>query len=165
FALFFDFGRSSFFFPIEAKPAPKLSQGLSSPNQEEFEIGQLEDLDGFGLTDEKKETTPAKVEEEGEATPEESFIEDAPETPAVVSQSNIIVQTGVYSTWSNAQGEASRLERTYNTEAHIDQLEINGRTLYRVRIGPFDADAQATNFLKQYNQQEKDDAIIKTYER
>ncbi|MEL6843002.1 MAG: hypothetical protein AAFP02_07285, partial [Bacteroidota bacterium] len=43
--------------PIEAKPAPKLSQGLSSPNQEEFEIGQLEDLDGFGLTDEKKETT------------------------------------------------------------------------------------------------------------
>jgi len=94
---------------------------------------------------------------------EDPEAENLAEIPVpIVAKSKLIVQTGVYSKLFNAQQEQNRIQSTYTENVSIDPLEINGKTLYRVRIGPFRLDQEATDILQMYNSSEKLNAIIKT---
>ncbi|MFK7924786.1 MAG: SPOR domain-containing protein [Bacteroidia bacterium] len=170
--------------PAETKPESTalIFQDLNAENEppiiqsemEEFQITELNDLDNTKVLKHQSDelTQIEDIRPTAEAT-EISILDEKPannnvSTPTpeikipVLPTSNLIVQTGVYADKINAQKEKTRLQQDYTDNVHIDQLNINGRNLYRVRIGPFTADSEAKNILKQYNTQERMNAIIKT---
>ncbi|PZQ45836.1 MAG: septal ring lytic transglycosylase RlpA family protein [Micavibrio aeruginosavorus] len=67
--------------------------------------------------------------------------------PVVASSSNIFVQAGAFSDQANAQKLATRLTSYGN--AKVYPTTVNGRSFYRVRLGPFAAVPQADAALNQ----------------
>ncbi|MEM6344761.1 MAG: SPOR domain-containing protein [Bacteroidota bacterium] len=129
---------------------------------EEFEITELIDLGSPQAQAEAQTDTQASETNKLSEIPLIAEAEVVESLPEIVPESNLIIQTGVYSEFSNAQKEQKRIHKTYTTKVSIDQLQINGRTLFRVKIGPFTQDQEATDLLQEYNSVEKYDAIIKT---
>ena len=65
---------------------------------------------------------------------------------SVRAQTNYWVQTGAFSTKVRAEGVKESLE-SQGISSIIDNPEINGRTLYRVRVGPYVNETEANWWL------------------
>ncbi len=164
------------------------TQSTSYPQTESYDFynsgdsynGSFDDFEITELVDLVVYKTPKKTEEK-ETITEISLVDDQlvmiddqmaepktmrvlEETPAIISLplSNLIIQTGVYSSLKNAEQEVERIKKNYSENVAIDPLPRKGKTLYRVRMGPFMEDQEATDMLIEYNAAEKHDAIIKT---
>lgn len=162
--------------PME-EPVELIFQDLNAATeppskQNEYQITELNDLANEEILKQPSDEQLA-VEDKRltEVITEISIFDDEPTTPTPSPEinkipalpiSNLIVQTGVYADKQNAQKERVRLQQDYTDNVHVDQLTIKGRTLYRVRIGPFAADSEAKNLLRQYNIQERLNGMIKT---
>lgn len=66
---------------------------------------------------------------------------------AALAQVRYVLQVGAYSTQDDAERQRARVALT-GQEAHVDQRVVNGRTLYRVRIGPFSTAQEAEKTQK-----------------
>lgn len=71
-----------------------------------------------------------------------------------------VLQVGAYSTESDAQRQQGKVALA-GQEAHIDQREVNGRTLYRVRIGPFSSAEEAEKVQKLLSENGIQTALIR----
>jgi len=67
--------------------------------------------------------------------------------PAVPAEVSYVLQVGAYSTRDDAERQRARVALT-GQEAHVDERVVNGRTLYRVRVGPFTSAQQAEKTQK-----------------
>ena len=61
-----------------------------------------------------------------------------------------IVQIGAYGDRADAERQRAKVALA-GLEAHVDQPVVGGRTLYRVRVGPFDQSADANKAQKTLN--------------
>jgi cell division protein FtsN len=66
---------------------------------------------------------------------------------AALAQVRYVLQVGAYSTQDDAERQRARVALT-GQEAHVDQRVVNGRTLYRVRVGPFSSAQEAEKTQK-----------------
>ncbi|WP_298293464.1 SPOR domain-containing protein [Thiomonas sp.] len=74
--------------------------------------------------------------------------EPSAQTPAAASaEVSYVLQVGAYSTRDDAERQRARVALT-GQEAHVDERVVNGRTLYRVRVGPFTSAQQAEKTQK-----------------
>ena len=67
--------------------------------------------------------------------------------PAAPAASGYVLQVGAYSTEADAERQRGKVALS-GQEAHVDQRDVNGRTLYRVRVGPFPNAAEAEKVQK-----------------
>lgn len=97
---------------------------------------------------ELRQPSPAAASQDAATTATQAPATTSPEptaaTPAVVSY---VLQVGAYSTQEDAERQRAKVALT-GQEAHIDQRVVNGRTLYRVRVGPFSSAQQAEKTQK-----------------
>ncbi len=71
-----------------------------------------------------------------------------------------ILQIGAYSTKADAESQRAKVAFT-GLEAHIDERQVGGRTLYRVRVGPYPAAEQADKAQKLLNDNGIESAVVK----
>ncbi|MDE1951298.1 MAG: SPOR domain-containing protein [Betaproteobacteria bacterium] len=83
-------------------------------------------------------------------------------TAAPAGSSNLlyILQIGAYSTKADAESQRAKVAFT-GLEAHIDERQVGGRTLYRVRVGPYPAAEQADKAQKLLNDNGIESAVVK----
>ncbi|OIQ88476.1 cell division protein FtsN [mine drainage metagenome] len=76
----------------------------------------------------------------------------AASAPAAAPAANLryIVQIGAYGDRADAERQRAKVALA-GLEAHVDQPVVGGRTLYRVRVGPFDQSADANKAQKTLN--------------
>ncbi len=66
---------------------------------------------------------------------------------AASSHGGFVLQVGAYSTRGDAERQQAKVALT-GQEAHVDERTVGGRTLYRVRVGPFPTARQAEQTQK-----------------
>jgi len=71
-----------------------------------------------------------------------------------------VLQVGAYSTRDDAERQRARVA-LIGQEAHVDERVVNGRTLYRVRIGPFTSAQQAEQTQKLLSENGVQTALIR----
>ena len=83
-------------------------------------------------------------------------------TPNTAAPGNLlyILQIGAYSTKADAESQRAKVAFT-GLEAHIDERQVGGRTLYRVRVGPYPAADQADKAQKLLNDNGIESAVVK----
>lgn len=83
-------------------------------------------------------------------------------TPTTVGPSNLqyILQIGAYSNRNDAESQRAKVAFT-GLEAHLDERMVNGRTLYRVRVGPYTSSDQADKAQKLLNDNGIESAIVR----
>ncbi|WP_449369672.1 SPOR domain-containing protein [Thiomonas sp.] len=67
--------------------------------------------------------------------------------PAAQGTVQYVLQVGAYSTREDAERQRAKVA-LIGQEAHVDERVVNGRTLYRVRLGPFTSAQQAEQTQK-----------------
>lgn len=80
----------------------------------------------------------AKVEEKSVPEPEVKVAESKPQA---VAGRGFYVQAGAFTSYDSAKSLGKRLERFGSS--HILQANVNGKTFYRVRIGPYNQQSSA----------------------
>jgi rare lipoprotein A len=80
-------------------------------------------------------------------------------TVATVEKVQIYVQTGSFGDKSNAQKQADELRKTFAT-AYVAETQVNGKTFYRVRVGPVETVDMADQVLARALHQGYKNAII-----
>jgi cell division protein FtsN len=71
----------------------------------------------------------------------------SPASAATSSHGGFVLQVGAYSTRGDAERQQAKVALT-GQEAHVDERIVGGRTLYRVRVGPFPTARQAEQTQK-----------------
>ena len=102
---------------------------------------------------------PSGVVQSGGATPAPVTKTPAP-TSAATANLQYILQIGAYSNRSDAESQRAKVAFT-GLEAHLDERMVNGRTLYRVRVGPYVSAEQADKAQKLLNDNGIESAIVK----
>jgi cell division protein FtsN len=107
------------------------------------------------------ENVPATTGATGTTSP----MATAPATPNTVAPATAasvlyILQIGAYSTKADAESQRAKVAFT-GLEAHIDERQVGGRTLYRVRVGPYPAADQADKAQKLLNDNGIESAVVK----
>jgi DedD protein len=126
--------------PSVEEPMPMRTQTLKLGEDEPVAQAQPEAPSATLST--PAETTPTEeppvAEAEPSAAPPVTVAAAAPPpkpTPATVAQGDWIVQLGTFGEEANARRLAQRAE-TYGYDVDVSTYRANGRTLYRVRVGP-----------------------------
>lgn len=70
-----------------------------------------------------------------------------PSTSAPRSVANYAIQVGVYSDADNAKRTQTRMAQRFDQFTRIQELDQNGKTLYRVLVGAFEQKTEAENYL------------------
>lgn len=81
--------------------------------------------------------------------------------PAVPAAVGYVLQVGAYSTRDDAERQRAKVALT-GQEAHVDERIVNGRTLYRVRVGPFPSPQQAEKTQKLLSDNGIQTALVRT---
>ena len=102
---------------------------------------------------------PSGVVQSGGATPPPGGNTPAP-TSAATANLQYILQIGAYSNRNDAESQRAKVAFT-GLEAHLDERMVNGRTLYRVRVGPYASPEQADKAQKLLNDNGIESAIVK----
>lgn len=84
-----------------------------------------------------------------------------PATPAAPAPVGYVLQVGAYSTRDDAERQRAKVALT-GQEAHVDERIVNGRTLYRVRVGPFTSAQQAEQTQKLLSDNGIQTALVRT---
>lgn len=84
----------------------------------------------------------------------------APAPATAPTAAGYVLQVGAYSTEADAQRQQGKVALA-GQEAHIDQRDVNGRTLYRVRIGPFSSADEAEKVQKLLSENGIQTALIR----
>lgn len=84
-----------------------------------------------------------------------------PAAPAPAAVAGFVLQVGAYSTRDDAERQRAKVALT-GQEAHVDQRVVNGRTLYRVRVGPFATAQQAEQAQKLLGDNGIQTALVRT---
>lgn len=139
------------------KPQPMVQQhavtSASSDNNEYQSLGPLKNASNAEVN--AMPAPPIEVLESilGPGS-ESSNVQPLPsDTPLISSVShtnlkgNIYIQAGAYGNKANAENAVSKLHKLYTSE--IGKMDAAGRTLYRVRVGPFPTKQKAQQILKQ----------------
>ncbi|MGC8507068.1 MAG: SPOR domain-containing protein [Thiomonas sp.] len=82
-------------------------------------------------------------------------------TPAAPTEVSYVLQVGAYSTQDDAERQRAKVALT-GQEAHVDERVVNGRTLYRVRVGPFTSAQQAEKTQKLLSDNGIQTALVRT---
>ena len=90
--------------------------------------------------------TAAPAARPAPARPAPARTETATPAPSVPTQTNYWVQTGAFSTMVRAEGAKESLEAKGITSI-IENRNIDGRTWYRVRVGPYVSESEANYWL------------------
>ena len=112
----------------------------------------------------QKEKKPAVVSQEKEKN---TTIKNKPENrsnkPLVKTENSRqwAVQLGSFSSRENANRLVHRLE-SEKLSAYFEKLESNGKTIYRVRVGPFDTKQKTEKMKEKLDRQEKLKTLIVT---
>ena len=72
--------------------------------------------------------------------------QNAPEKPPTADASRYLLQAGSFERSADADDLKARIALS-GEPAHVEQAEVNGKTMYRVRLGPY-ADVGAANAAK-----------------
>lgn len=102
---------------------------------------------------------PSGVVQSGGATPAPAAKTPGP-TSAATANLQYILQIGAYSNRNDAESQRAKVAFT-GLEAHLDERMVNGRTLYRVRVGPYGSPEQADKAQKLLNDNGIESAIVK----
>ena len=102
---------------------------------------------------------PSGVVQSGGASPAPAAKTPAP-TSAATANLQYILQIGAYSNRNDAESQRAKVAFT-GLEAHLDERMVNGRTLYRVRVGPYVSAEQADKAQKLLNDNGIESAIVK----
>ncbi len=105
------------------------------------------------------ENVPATTGATGTASPTAATPATTPNT-AAPGNLLYILQIGAYSTKADAESQRAKVAFT-GLEAHIDERQVGGRTLYRVRVGPYPAADQADKAQKLLNDNGIESAVVK----
>jgi cell division protein FtsN len=107
---------------------------------------------------------PAGVVRADGAAPVQAANDNAPAaapTPAAAAADlQYILQIGAYGNRSDAESQRAKVALT-GLEARIDEREVDGHTLYRVRVGPFPSSDQADKAQKTLSDNGVDAAVVK----
>lgn len=87
-----------------------------------------------------------------------NFYPDPVVTQQPVTQNNIYIQAGAFGSKDNASRLAGRLSSL--AKAQVEPVNYNGRTLYKVKLGPIDSVQNADNILNRVLANGQSDAII-----
>lgn len=87
-----------------------------------------------------------------------NFMPDPVVQEVPVSPTSIFVQAGAFSKAVNAQSHAQTLSRFGNTQ--VFEADVQGKSFYRVRLGPLNTVNEADTLLEQLAQAGQNDAII-----
>ena len=74
--------------------------------------------------------------------------------------SGIGVQIGVYGDYGNVLRQVSYIETTYKQKVMVNVASINGKTVFKLIVGPFSSRAQAEGFRKLFQKKEKRKVMI-----
>ncbi len=85
----------------------------------------------------------------------------APTKPAAQGPVQYVLQVGAYSTREDAERQRAKVA-LIGQEAHVDERVVNGRTLYRVRVGPFTSAQQAEQTQKLLGDNGVQTALMRT---
>jgi len=136
--------------PALKSEAPALSQGAESPQGFSSMGKDEESLDSIvqGLSDHKKgvQVAPSKSSKPKASVPKSSA------TPVPVGAGNIYLQVGAFGNADNAKRLAVSLA-SVGQQPTVQPFKAGGKSLYRVRFGPFEDAASA---------QKVENAIAKT---
>jgi cell division protein FtsN len=91
--------------------------------------------------DEAKASAPAASATSGR-NPAAILAGEAVSSPAGADALSYQVQAGAYGSQTEAEQQRAKLG-LMGLEAHLQEREVNGRTMYRVRLGPFGQREQA----------------------
>lgn len=80
--------------------------------------------------------------------------------PAPPSNVQYVVQIGAYGNRTDAESQRAKVALS-GLEAHIDERQVGGQTLYRVRVGPFAASDQADKAQKTLKDNGIESAMVK----
>lgn len=94
------------------------------------------------------------------AMPPAAAVTQAQPGTAPAPAAGYVLQVGAYSTEADAQRQQGKVALA-GQEAHIDQRDVNGRTLYRVRIGPFSSADEAEKVQKLLSENGIQTALIR----
>ena len=81
--------------------------------------------------------------------------------PAAPGPVQYVLQVGAYSTREDAERQRAKVA-LIGQEAHVDERVVNGRTLYRVRVGPFTSAQQAEQTQKLLSDNGVQTALVRT---
>ncbi|WP_079417090.1 SPOR domain-containing protein [Thiomonas intermedia] len=81
--------------------------------------------------------------------------------PAAQGPVQYVLQVGAYSTRDDAERQRAKVA-LIGQEAHVDERVVNGRTLYRVRVGPFTSVQQAEQTQKLLGDNGVQTALVRT---
>ncbi|MCL2044449.1 MAG: SPOR domain-containing protein [Treponema sp.] len=126
--------------PAAQRPAPAAAASPASttvPAGTTVPVGTTASAGTLPETESLSASTPARTQQTAALQPAANSIR---------AQTNYWVQTGAFSTKIRAEGVKESLESQGITSI-IDNPEINGRTLYRVRVGPYINETEANWWL------------------
>jgi len=118
---------------VEAAPASDVA-GASSPTTAPTPVPA-------GSAPSAKASAPAASSTSGR-NPAAILAGEAVSSPAGADALSYQVQAGAYGSQTEAEQQRAKLG-LMGLEAHLQEREVNGRTMYRVRLGPFGQREQA----------------------
>lgn len=92
--------------------------------------------------------------------PVEAVSLSAPPKPPVLGKGGLYVQTGAFSNEQNALNFSSKMASYGQSKVYLTRL--NGKPLYRVRLGPYNDRAQASKIINALNNGGNNNAVIVT---
>lgn len=127
--------------PTVTPPSPLPNQGGTNPSMSD-EIGQL--LATLGAPDPKANTSTAPApatrgsEPSRPSQPSAPSAPQQPSTPAVVAsnQTTYFLQAGAFRSENDAEAVKAQV-LMMGLPVQVQKAQVNGSTLYRVRVGPF----------------------------
>lgn len=118
------------------------------PTQETVDVPEAEGTAAATAPDAKKpadDTSPAVAAAAGPVR-EPATAQAAPEKAPTADASRYLLQAGSFERSADADDLKARIALS-GEPAHVEMAEVNGKTMYRVRLGPY-ADAGAANAAK-----------------
>lgn len=112
------------------------------PTQETVEVPEAQD-DAMGADPAAKESAAA---EPAGKIQEPAAAQAAPDQSPPADSSRYLLQAGSFERSADADDLKARIALS-GEPAHVEQAEVNGKTMYRVRLGPYE-NAQAANAAK-----------------
>ncbi len=103
------------------------------PSQETVDVPAAEDAPEQAPAEPKTETTANKVTTTAASEPQNISASD---------DSRYVLQAGAFESSADADDLKARIALS-GESARVEQAEVNGKTMYRVRLGPFDGAAAA----------------------
>ena len=141
--------------PVQTIPAEVISRYEESEVQQKLpeQAAQQKEV---------AKTEKARVENKPESKPESKPIEKPEKTDHQSEGSDHwAVQMGSFSSKENANRLVERL-KSQKFPAYFEDVESNGKTVYRVRVGPFNSRSKTEEMKQKLDQEEKLKTLIVT---